>query len=127
MKASTEIPERTAPFATRLADRVRSIGSPLVVGIDPVIERFPSELGGLDVESALVHFGDGVLSAVAPFVAAVKPQSAFFERHGWAGWRALQRVVARAAELGVPVILDAKRGDIGSTATAYAEGLLGDD
>ncbi|MEM7261504.1 MAG: orotidine-5'-phosphate decarboxylase, partial [Planctomycetota bacterium] len=124
---SARPPVREEPFSVRLGQRVQSIGSRLVVGIDPVIERFPAPLRDQDAESALVAFSDGILSAVRDTAAAVKPQIAFFERHGWPGWRALQAVVERAASYGVPVILDAKRGDIGSTAQAYADALLGDD
>ncbi|MHC4936266.1 MAG: orotidine-5'-phosphate decarboxylase [Planctomycetota bacterium] len=114
------------PFADRLFRRVRAIDSRLVVGIDPFIERFPEELDRTDPESALIAYGIAVLDAVTPFACAVKPQIAFFEQHGWRGWRALEAVCAAAVERGLPVILDAKRGDIGSTAGAYARGLLGD-
>src|SRR4030095_4695204 len=62
-----------------------------------------------------------VLDIVAPHVGVVKPQSAFFEALGPAGFAALQRVMKRAKELNLVTILDAKRGDIASTASAYAE------
>ena len=115
------------PFADRLCSRIERCSSRLVVGLDPVLERMPTTLGGQDPEEALVSFCVAVLEAVADKVAAVKPQSAFFERHGWQGVRALQRVVVEAAKRDIPVILDAKRGDIGSTAAAYAAAYLGDD
>ncbi len=121
------IPTREAPFTERLADRVQSIGSRLIVGIDPVIDRFPEALRSLDPEAALAAFGHGILDAVADVAVMVKPQIAFFERYGWRGWRALQSVVEHAATRGVPVLLDAKRGDIGSTAAAYADAFFGDD
>ena len=114
------------PFADRLVARIRQLQSSLVVGIDPVISRFPGELQDLDPETALLEFAKAVIDATQENVAAVKPQVAFFERFGWQGWRALQGCVEHAANVGVPVILDAKRGDIGSTATAYADALLGD-
>src|SRR5690606_9306648 len=67
-----------------------------------------------------------VLEAVSDLVAACKPQAAFFEAMGPAGYAALAELTALARDLGVPVVLDAKRGDIGSTAAAYAEAYLGD-
>ncbi|MFQ5655051.1 MAG: orotidine-5'-phosphate decarboxylase [Planctomycetota bacterium] len=120
-------PHRDRPFPDRLGERMLRLRTRLVVGIDPVASRFPRSLRQRDVEEALVGFAEGVLDAVSSSVAAVKPQVAFFERHGWRGWRALQRVVEGAARRGVPVIADAKRGDIGSTARAYAEAFLGED
>ncbi|MEM7164331.1 MAG: orotidine-5'-phosphate decarboxylase [Planctomycetota bacterium] len=114
------------PFAERILARIRRLETSLIVGIDPVIQRFPAELQSLDAEEALLEFSRAVIDAVRNDVAAVKPQVAFFERFGWRGWRALQGCVEHAAKAGVPVILDAKRGDIGSTATAYADALLGD-
>ncbi len=114
-------------FADRMATRIHSIESRLVVGIDPRLDRLPASIDGADPEDALTRLGCGVVEAVAEVAAAVKPQIAFFERWGWRGWRALEVVCRCASENGVPVILDAKRGDIGSTATAYAEALLGDE
>ncbi len=114
------------PFPDRLFSRVTEVGSRLVVGLDPVLDRLPDEVRHEDPEESLVGFAVGILDAVADLVAAVKPQAAFYERFGWRGWRALERTCAAAAERGIPVILDAKRGDIGSTAAAYAEALLGD-
>ncbi len=114
-------------FADRIATRIHSIESRLVVGIDPRLDRLPASIDGGDPEDALTRLGCGVVEAVAEVAAAVKPQIAFFERWGWRGWRALEVVCRCASEHGVPVILDAKRGDIGSTATAYAEALLGDE
>ncbi len=68
-----------------------------------------------------------LLEATHDVVACCKPQAAFFEALGPAGWEALQQVVARAREFELPVIVDAKRGDIGSTAAAYADAYLADD
>lgn len=76
---------------------------------------------------AVEGFLDAVLDRSLDEVVAVKPQSAFFERLGWPGMRVLARSIGRIRAAGVPVVLDAKRGDIGSTATAYAAGLLGGD
>lgn len=118
---------REVPFADALAARVQKLGTRLVVGLDPVLDRFPQPLRGLPIEDALAQFCDGVLQAVASHAAAVKPQIAFFEQFGWRGFRAFQGCVERASALGIPVIADCKRGDIGSTATAYAEAFLGDN
>ncbi|MBO3085566.1 orotidine-5'-phosphate decarboxylase [Cellulomonas fengjieae] len=114
----------TAPFGARLAAAMGSHG-PLCVGIDP----HPSLLGawGLaDDASGLRSFALTVLDAVAGRVAAVKPQAAFFERHGSAGVAVLEEIVAAGRDTGTLVIVDAKRGDIGSTMGAYADAFLRD-
>jgi len=117
-------------FAARLAARVRATRTPLCVGIDPWPERLPGVRSG-DSRALLAAraeaFGRAVVTAVADQVPAVKPQFAFFEQLGPEGMAALASVcdVARAA--GLLVIGDAKRGDIGSTATAYAAATLADD
>ena len=112
-------------YADRLAASVESRDSRLVVGIDPRLDRLPKDLEGLDPEDALLALGSGVIEAVADQAAAIKPQIAFFERWGWRGWRALESVCKKAQEHQLLVILDAKRGDIGSTASAYAQALFG--
>lgn len=119
----------SAPFADRLAARVEAVSSVLCVGIDPR-PPFPAEChrGLRDDRSGLARAMErycvGLVEAVAPAAAAVKPQVAFFEALGGYGITALERVCAVAAELGVPVIADAKRGDIASTAEAYAAAWL---
>jgi len=114
------------PFADRLFARVGATGSRLVIGLDPVLARLPAAVRRDEPEESLVAFAIGILEAAGDLAAAVKSQAAYYERHGWRGWRALERTCAAAAERGIPVILDAKRGDIGATAAACAEGLLGD-
>ena len=114
------------PFAHQMAERVSRMESRLLVGIDPFEDRLPDELRKLPAEEALTRFGHMVVDAVAEVAIAVKVQVAFFERKGWTGWRALQSVLEYSHQRDLPVVLDAKRGDIGSTATAYAEGLLGE-
>ncbi|MFN0059131.1 MAG: orotidine-5'-phosphate decarboxylase [Planctomycetota bacterium] len=121
------VPNRELPFAERIAQRSRAISSRLVVGLDPVLDRMPTALSQVDPERALESFAAGVLEVVAHDALAVKVQVAFYERYGWRGWRALQHTVEFAARLGIPVIADAKRGDIGTTAAAYADAFLGDD
>ncbi len=109
-------------FGERLWHAMADRG-PLCAGIDP--HRALLEAWGLpDSVSGLESFALGATEALAPQVAAVKPQSAFFERFGARGIAVLERVVATAREAGALVVLDVKRGDIGSTAQAYAEAYL---
>lgn len=109
-----------------LVDAARRKGSALVVGLDPVPARFPPGLRGLPDEArATREFCRGILEATAPYAAAVKVQAAFFERLGPAGWEHYAGLVREAGELGLPVIADVKRGDIGPVASAYAEAHLG--
>ncbi|MDX6593027.1 MAG: orotidine-5-phosphate decarboxylase [Gaiellales bacterium] len=117
-------------FADRLADAVARKGSTLCVGLDPRIDLLPPELviglkpGTAGRARAYERFCEGVLDAVVDEAVAVKPQVAFFEALGGHGISALERVCALAAERGLIVIADAKRGDIRSTAEAYAEAWL---
>lgn len=119
------------PFTDRLADAVRRKG-PLCVGLDPRWEMLPKALWDRNVDNGLAGLADAceqfclrVLDLVAPFTAIVKPQAAFFELAGADGLRAMATVLARAREMGFVTILDAKRGDIASTATAYADAAFG--
>ncbi len=120
------------PFIDRLADAVRAKGTALCVGLDPRFESLPKSVrdrrGGDSLEAVAAGFEEfclRVLEIVAPLAGVVKPQSAFFELCGPAGLAALQRVLRRARELGLVTILDAKRGDIASTAEAYADAAFG--
>jgi orotidine-5'-phosphate decarboxylase len=111
-------------FGARLAAAMEAHG-PLCVGIDP----HPALLAawGLpDDASGLREFTRTVLDAVGGHVAAVKPQSALFERHGSAGIAVLEELIVAAKATATLVILDAKRGDIGSTMAAYADAYLRD-
>ena len=107
------------PFGDRLAEAVERKRSQLVVGLDPRPDLLPVEVRG-DV----ARFCCGVIDAVAPHAVAVKPQLAFFEALGLEGLTACQEVCAYARAAGLLVILDGKRGDIGSTARAYAAAYL---
>jgi orotidine-5'-phosphate decarboxylase len=114
----------SAPFGHRLADAVAARG-PLCVGIDPhapLLERW----GLPDDPEGLARFTDTVVEALAGTVAVLKPQLAFYERHGSRGLAVLEDGVARARAAGALVLLDAKRGDIGSTMDAYADVLRPD-
>jgi orotidine-5'-phosphate decarboxylase len=106
-------------FSDRLADVVVRKRSQLVVGLDPVVERLPNEVGG-----DIARFCFGIVDAVAEHAVAVKPQSAFFEAFGSDGVRAFEQVCAYARAAGLLVIADVKRGDIGSTAEAYADAFI---
>lgn len=111
------------PFNDRLASAVRDKKTPLCVGLDPRLESLPVAIARRHSEpaAALEEFCLRTLDIVAPLVAVVKPQSAFFEAYGPAGFVALKNVIQRATERNLITILDAKRGDIASTAAAYAE------
>lgn len=111
-------------FSDRLCDVVTHVDTPLCVGIDPWPERLP---GTGPVADRALRFGRAVVEACAGQVAAVKPQFAFFEAMGPAGMCSLAEVCRAAREAGLLVIGDAKRGDIGSTAAAYAAATLGPD
>jgi orotidine-5'-phosphate decarboxylase len=109
-------------FADRLAAEVERKRSQLVVGLDPRVDLLPVELRG-DV----ARFCCGLVDAVAPHAVAVKPQLAFFETLGPAGLAAYGEVCTYAQRAGMLVIADGKRGDIGSTARAYADAYLEGD
>jgi orotidine-5'-phosphate decarboxylase len=115
----------TASFADRLAEAVQRKGSQLVVGLDPRVELLPVELqGDTSAAAACSRFCRGIVDAVAPAAVAVKPQSAFFDALGPDGAGAFEEVCDYARAAGLLVIADAKRGDIGSTARAYASAFL---
>ena len=121
-------------FADRLADAVRRKG-PLCVGIDPRWESLPRSIREHDevracpdenrAAFAFQMFGERVLELVQPYAGVVKPQAAFFELFGPGGMVSLQILLARAKEMGYVTVLDAKRGDIASTAAAYADAAFG--
>lgn len=113
--------ERPAPL-DRLRARIARLGAPLCLGIDPHPGSLPEELSR-DV-AGVETFARGLLEAGADNAAAVKVNVAFFEAFGSAGWAALERLVGDVPDDHV-LLLDAKRGDIGSTAERYAAGLFG--
>ncbi|MGB3595165.1 MAG: orotidine-5'-phosphate decarboxylase, partial [Ornithinimicrobium sp.] len=117
-------PTRDVPFGPRLFAAMREHG-PLCAGIDPH-PGLLRDAGLEDTPSGLERFSQTILEAVGGQVAAIKPQSAFFERHGSAGIAVLERLLQDCAAAGTVSILDVKRGDIGSTMTAYAQAYLVD-
>ncbi len=118
-------------FADLLVTAIRRTGNPVCVGIDPrpedlpigFLEGFAGDRAG--VASALGQFGRDVVEVVAPLVPAVKFQMAFYEAYGPEGVWALHTTAAHARRMGLIVLMDGKRNDIGSTAEAYARAYLG--
>ena len=119
-----------ASFADRVVAAIDDKRSQLVVGLDPRLDLLPLELRGNAqigrpaAADATERFCCGIVDAVAPHCVGVKPQLAFFEILGGDGIAAFERVAAYAREAGLLVIVDGKRGDIGSTARAYADAYL---
>ncbi len=105
-------------FGARLTAAVEARGSQVVLGLDPDPARVP---GGAEGARA---FCRRAIAAAGPACVAAKLQLATFERFGTAGWDAFERVAAAAAEAGLLVIADAKRGDVGVTSQAYADAFL---
>ena len=122
-------------YITRLHTAIRTKHTAALVGIDPRWDQLPAEIVDAARQrhptdelqaraAAYEEFSLRLIDIVARFVPAVKPQAAFFEELGPYGTTALCRVIRRARDAGLIVICDAKRGDIGSTATAYANAYL---
>lgn len=131
-------------FADRLCEKILAKNSRACVGLDPDLSRFPRELlqkyeitkwppDNLDealfekASRCIIEFNQMVINAVSAYVAAVKPQSAHYERFGYQGIRALAETVRYARSKDLLVILDSKRNDIGSTAEKYALAYLGSE
>ncbi|MGZ6213929.1 MAG: orotidine-5'-phosphate decarboxylase [Candidatus Limnocylindria bacterium] len=113
--------ERPDPL-DRLRARIDRLGAPLCLGIDPHPDSLPDELPR--DASGIERFARGLVEAAAEYAVAVKVNVAFFEAFGSAGWGALERLVADLPTDHF-LVLDAKRGDIGSTAERYATALFG--
>ena len=125
----------TEHFSDRLAGAILAKRSVVCAGLDPDLALMPPEFVAERVAAAATgeeaaaaccaDYCTGIIEAVEDAAAAVKPQAAFFEQYGAAGWAALGRVIAAARERGLAVVLDVKRGDISSTARAYAMAAFG--
>ena len=119
----------------RLQEKIRRKKNPTVAGLDPRLEFIPQFIKdaafaeyGMTLKGAAEayrQFCRGLIDALCDVVPAVKPQSAYFEQLGSAGIAALEDIVAYAKEKDLYVIMDAKRGDIGTTCEAYAQAYLG--
>ena len=117
-----------------LQEKIRETQNPTVAGLDARIEYVPEHIRkacyeqyGLNLRGAceaIWQFNVGLIDALCGVVPAVKPQAAYYENLGWRGMEMLERTIRYAKEKGLFVIADIKRGDIGSTAAAYAEGWL---
>ena len=113
-------------FADRLIEGVRAKQTPLCVGLDPFPERIPALFGDARADaSALARFGEAVIDIAAQHAAVLKPQLGLFEPYGPEGVAAARDLTAYAQARGMLVLLDAKRGDIGTTAEGYARAALG--
>ncbi|MBJ7434123.1 MAG: orotidine-5'-phosphate decarboxylase [Microbacteriaceae bacterium] len=111
-------------LGSRFASILESRG-PLCVGIDPSTDALRT-VGLHDTAEGALEFGRAIVAVSASRVGIVKPQVAYFERFGSAGYGALETLIREAREAGLVVIADAKRGDIGSTMEGYATAWLGD-
>ncbi len=114
-------------FADQLILRTRFLGHPLCVGLDPHIDAIPElfrrgSMNPADPYTAIVveNFLTAIIDRIVGRVAIVKPQLAFFEHLGWRGIQVLDNIASHASARNLLVLLDAKRGDVGSTAAAYA-------
>jgi orotidine-5'-phosphate decarboxylase len=123
--AATTSTTATGSFLEKLRRRWHDGRTLLCVGLDPELEQLPTAQGA-DVETALVTFNMAIVDATADLVCAYKPNAAFYERHGAAGWNALAGAIeyVHTRHPDVPVLLDAKRGDMGNTARAYADAIF---
>jgi|CXWL01.1.fsa_nt_gi orotidine-5'-phosphate decarboxylase len=117
----------SAAFADRLIEGVRRAGSPLCVGLDPFADKIPSLFGAVQTNPAdtLLSFGTALIDLAAKHAGVLKPQLGLFEQFGEAGYAAARMLTKYARDAGMLVILDAKRGDIGTTAEGYARATLG--
>ncbi len=119
----------------RLQQAIIRTKNPTVAGLDarleyvpkPMIDRAIAQYGETRkaAAEAIFAFNCGLIDALCDIVPAVKPQAAYYELLGWEGMEMLERTIRYAKEKGMYVIADVKRGDIGATASAYAEGWLG--
>lgn len=122
-------------FIQKLIEGIRVKKTPLCVGLDPrlewlpkkIIDRYKNKYGATfrSASYAIREFNYGIIDTIAPLVPAVKLQSAFYEQYGPMGMQTLLDSIGYAKKKGLVVILDAKRGDIDSTAEAYANAFLG--
>jgi orotidine-5'-phosphate decarboxylase len=114
-------------FADRLIDAVRAKQTPLCVGLDPFADKVPALFGDARVDpgQSLLKFGASLIDVAVKHTAVLKPQLGLFEQFGEMGYATARMLVEYARSKGMLVILDAKRGDIGTTAEGYARATLG--
>ncbi|BAZ43639.1 orotidine 5'-phosphate decarboxylase [Chondrocystis sp. NIES-4102] len=124
----------TQLFIDQLIEQIKLKKTPCIVGLDPALDRMPTswlQAQGINQESslsdcaaAIYQYNLMILDAIAELVPAVKPQAAYYELYGSAGFLALEKTIMAARDRDLLVVLDVKRGDIASTATAYAQSYL---
>lgn len=123
-------------FADALTTRIKELDNPTVMGLDPRLEYIPIDIiskwiqeypndNDASAAEAIFEFNCGLIDAVCDIIPAVKPQIAYYEMYGLKGLEVFKRTIDYARSKGMIVIADAKRNDIGSTATAYAEAMIG--
>jgi orotidine-5'-phosphate decarboxylase len=113
-------------FADRLIESVRRKNTPLCVGLDPFPDKIPALFGNAREDvGAVARFCEAIVASAAQYSGVFKPQLGLFEPFGFEGVRVAQEAVTAARAAGMVVILDAKRGDIGTTAEGYAQASLG--
>jgi len=117
----------SAPYADRLIEKVRAKNTPLCVGLDPFADKVPALFGDLRADSAavLLKFGTSLVDVAAKHAAVLKPQLGLFEQFGEMGYATARMLTEYARNAGMIVLLDAKRGDIGTTADGYVRATLG--
>lgn len=122
------VASQTSPssqFLPRLKRKIAQVGNGLCVGIDPPLDGLPpffqDELAAHGPGAYLTAYANALIEAAAKVAPSVKFQSAYFEAHGAEGFAALTQAIAKARELGLVTILDAKRGDISTTMAAYGQ------
>jgi orotidine-5'-phosphate decarboxylase len=128
---NTKTPSLTIPnYRKRLLQRTQQVGNAICMGMDPIMERMPQEVlsykgkGSKALEESIKDFYEGILNSFAKtgiYPAAVKPNTAYYEALGSKGFAVLEELIAMYRKEGMLVVLDAKRGDIGRTSTAYAK------
>lgn len=122
-----EIMTQTDSFAKRLNARAISLNSPLCVGLDPFKEHLPYIFGNCENISSWNNFFSEIIELIADKIPALKPQIGLFEPWGAQGIETVAQLSKQIRTKGAQIILDAKRGDIGSTAQGYANAYLGEN
>ncbi len=120
-------------FADRLVEAIKQKGNPCIIGLDPRLELIPQTFFSESedktknelIEDSIFEWNECIIDKIKDLVPAIKLQSAFYEQYGVPGLWAMKRSIAYAKESGLLVVIDAKRNDIGSTAEAYANALIG--
>ncbi len=116
----------TAPFADRLIEGVRTKNTPLCIGLDPFPDKIPALFGNAaDDTTAVLKFGTAIIDIARQHACVLKPQLGLFEQFGEMGYAVARMLCTYAKQEGMLVLLDAKRGDIGTTAEGYARATIG--